>query len=286
MFIRVENMAKRSYSWTEEKIVKFQKEGRGSGELGNYKPWLTIHDVPSKGNSSRIKGWKTGRIHHLLSNIERSYFYFLEWSENDIDIREQFPLDRADTLEISNRKGIKHPKDDTTDTYIPLTTDFLVTIKRENKIIVVARSIKPFSQLEDERTVEKLEIEREYWEKKGIEWALVTEKEIPKHYAKNIQWLHPFISLENPDDKKFADRLLSNIVKREDSTSLFDTCNKFDEDYLLDPGTAVNFLRYLLANKFLSLNMDIKIDLRSISLQELSFNNLEGENHGTARNSG
>lgn len=279
-------MAKRSYSWTEEKIAKFQKEGRGSGELGNYKPWLTIHDVPSKGNSSRIKGWKTGRIHHLLSNIERSYFYFLEWSENVIDIREQFPLDRVDTLDIANKKGIEHPKEDTTDTYIPMTTDFLVTLKRENKITVVARSIKPFSQIEDERTVEKLEIEREYWEKKGIEWALVTEKDIPKPFAKNIQWFHPFISLEDPDEKKLAYRLLSYVGKQEDSNTLFNVCNKFEEDYLLEPGSALNFLRYLLANKLVSLNMDIKINIRSIALHELSFNNLAGENDETARNSG
>lgn len=277
-------MAKRSYSWTEEKIAKFQKEGRGSGELGNYKPWLTIHDVPSKGNSSRIKGWKTGRIHHLLSNIERSYFYFLEWSGNVLDIREQFPLDRVDTVDIANKKGIDHQKDYTTDTYIPLTTDFLVTLKRENKIIVVARSIKPFSQLEDERTVEKLEIEREYWEKKGIEWALVTEKEIPKEYAKNLQWLHPFISLESPDDETLAYKLLGYVRKQEDSNTLFDVINKFEEDYLLDPGSAVNLLRYLLANKLISLNMDIKLNLRSIFIQELSFNSWAGEND--ERNSG
>ncbi|WP_057767781.1 heteromeric transposase endonuclease subunit TnsA [Cytobacillus praedii] len=279
-------MAKRSYSWTEEKIVRYQKEGRGSGELRNYKPWLTIHDVASKGNSSRIKGWKTGRIHHLLSNIERSYFYLLEWSEKVLDIREQFPLDRVETVDIANKKGIEHPKDPKTDTFIPMTTDFLVTIKRENKLIIVARSIKPFSKLEDERTIEKLEIEREYWEKKGVEWALVTEKEIPKYYANNIQWFHPFISLENPDDKKLAYRLLSYVGNQEVSNTLFDVFNKFEEDYLLDPGTAVNFLRYLLANKFILLNMDIKINLRSIFIQELSFNNVVGGTDEKAGNSG
>ena len=39
-------MAKRETGWTEKKIARYYKEGRGSGELGQYKPWLTIQDVP------------------------------------------------------------------------------------------------------------------------------------------------------------------------------------------------------------------------------------------------
>lgn len=29
-------MAKNRYSWTEDKIARFIREGRGSGELSNY----------------------------------------------------------------------------------------------------------------------------------------------------------------------------------------------------------------------------------------------------------
>lgn len=278
-------MAKRSYRWSEEKIAKLQKEGRGSGELGNYKPWLTIHDVPSKGNSSRIKGWKTGRIHHFFSNIERSYFYLLEWSENVIDIREQFPIDRNETVTISDEKGIKHIKDTTSDIYIPMTTDFLITLKKGKKVSVIARSIKPFSQLEDERTLEKLDVEREYWEKNGVNWALVTEKEIPKNYVKNIQWVHPFVSLETSEDEVLAQRLLGYLESRNTSNTLFNVITKFEDDHLLEPGISVNFLRYLLARKLISLDMDKKINLRNISTQELTFKELAGENNGTERNS-
>jgi len=41
-------MDKRTNKWTEEKIARYHAEGRGSGELSNYKPWLTIQDFPSK----------------------------------------------------------------------------------------------------------------------------------------------------------------------------------------------------------------------------------------------
>lgn len=39
-------MAKRSTGWTETKIARYLKKGRGYGELNNYKPWLTIQ-LPS-----------------------------------------------------------------------------------------------------------------------------------------------------------------------------------------------------------------------------------------------
>ncbi len=63
-------MAKRRYSFDEDKLVRFTKEGRGQGTGGNYKPWLTIQDVPSRGRAARPTGWKTGRVHHFLSDIE------------------------------------------------------------------------------------------------------------------------------------------------------------------------------------------------------------------------
>ena len=48
------------------------------GELMEYKPWIQIQDFPSKGIVSRVKGRTTGRIHHLMSNLELRYFLLLD----------------------------------------------------------------------------------------------------------------------------------------------------------------------------------------------------------------
>jgi hypothetical protein len=48
-------MAKYHTSWTEDKIARYVKEGRGSGEGNTYRPWLTIQDVPSMGRVTRNK---------------------------------------------------------------------------------------------------------------------------------------------------------------------------------------------------------------------------------------
>ena len=61
--------AKTPKGWTEAKIARYVKEGRGQGELSTYKPWLTIQDVPSSGRVHRVMGWKTEREHHFLSDM-------------------------------------------------------------------------------------------------------------------------------------------------------------------------------------------------------------------------
>lgn len=67
-------MAKRTRTWNEAKYRKYLAEGRGQGELMEYKPCVQVQDFPSKGIVSRVKGRTTGRIHHLMSNLELRYF--------------------------------------------------------------------------------------------------------------------------------------------------------------------------------------------------------------------
>lgn len=79
-----DRMAKRRCAWNQEQYHRYLKEGRGQGTKSAYKPWIVIHDFPSNGIVSRAYGNTTGRIHHLLSNMELSYFYLLDWSEKVI----------------------------------------------------------------------------------------------------------------------------------------------------------------------------------------------------------
>ena len=78
-------MAKRERKLNVEKLIK---EGRGLGIGSEYIPWLKIQDVASLGRSTRLKGIKTGRQHEFLSDMERNYFYILEFSNCVKDIRE------------------------------------------------------------------------------------------------------------------------------------------------------------------------------------------------------
>ena len=135
-------------------------EGVGQGVGPNYQPWITIQSFPSQGLSGRIKGWKTDRAHQLVSKLEMQYFYLLEWSSKVTDIREQYPLwPRDSTTEIAKHIGVQPPTIPTTKELSVLTTDFVITVVDGEQSRDIARTIKYAKDLEDIRTIEKLEIE-------------------------------------------------------------------------------------------------------------------------------
>jgi hypothetical protein len=118
-------MGKRRPAWDYQHYLRYLKEARGQGTGADYKPWIYIHDFPSRGVSARIPGGTTGRIHHLLSRQEEYYFYILDADPDVLDIREQFPLRLTETMEIARRLNVKHPWKG--DFPFVMTTDFLVT---------------------------------------------------------------------------------------------------------------------------------------------------------------
>ncbi|EEP55107.1 TnsA endonuclease N-terminal domain-containing protein [Clostridium butyricum] len=149
-------MAKRERSKDIEKMIK---EGRGTGIGKDYIPWIRIQDIASKGRVTRVKGIKTGRQHELLSDMERNYFYFLEFASKVIDIREQYPLlPLEETLSIAMELGIPHPKDPKTNEPIVMTTDFLITTENNGEYYEAARTIKSKDDLLDRRINENLKL--------------------------------------------------------------------------------------------------------------------------------
>lgn len=178
-------MSKTRARWSENVYRKRLREGRGQGELAAYKPWITIHDLASRGYSTRIYSQKTGRIHHLLSHNELYYFCLLDWSPHVRDIREQFPMRLTETLEIAAGAGIRHPWDNRSRFPYVMTTDFLITTDEG----LAARTVKGRQELSDRRILEKFEIEHRYWARCGIPWKIVTEDQIDVVKAKNIMWL-------------------------------------------------------------------------------------------------
>lgn len=77
---------------TEADIERHISNGFGRGTGASYKPWLRVQDVPSTGHSRKVSGVKIERTFHLLSNLEYGYFLASEFSEDVVDIREQYPL--------------------------------------------------------------------------------------------------------------------------------------------------------------------------------------------------
>jgi len=85
-----------------KKDQKRLKEKRGSGTGMDYNPFIHIQELSSSGESIRVKSATVGRLHHLLSGIEFSAFLLFDWSNDVLDIREQYPIPLQDCKRLGN----------------------------------------------------------------------------------------------------------------------------------------------------------------------------------------
>lgn len=257
-------MAKHRVAWTSRTYHRRLKEGRGSGTLQEYKPWITIHDLASKGYVSRVMGLTTGRIHHLLSRNETAFFFILDASDKVKDIREQFPLlDVKETVAIAESAGIRHPRDPQSRYPYVLTSDFVITT--ESGICV--RSVKGSSELSKLRVREKLEIERRYWTERGADWKIVTEEQIDYQKARNLEWIRKSVSLPEmlPAGVSLED-ILACFLERYRKTVLpvCEVARLTEEEFRLDAGKGLLVYQYLIMKKVVEADLSLPMDLVSV----------------------
>mgnify|MGYP001451818066 FL=1 len=254
-------MARRRYSFDETKLKRFAKEGRGTGHGSDYRPWLQVQDVPSHGRSTRIHSYKTGRQHHLLSDLETGLFLILDWADHVVDIREQFPLDRDVTRMLAAKMGVVHPRDVQTKTDIVMTTDLLVDVRLDGGVSLIALSVKPASKLEGARTLEKLELERRFWARINVPWYLVTERELHAVRIGNLRWLHEMRSLDElkaPHADYCPDRCNRFLgeLSRARGGLIEDFLKHLQQNCEFAAGEAMTVLRHLAANKRIRLDLN------------------------------
>ncbi len=166
--------------------------GMGTGR--EYRPYITTSEFNSQGTTAVIPDWKTGRGVHCMSQGEAYWFYVLRWDDENIDIREQFPLDRIATEQITEIFKFKHPgnKPD----YV-MTTDFVVT-KADGS--TVAYSVKHDRNL-SKRTLQLLCIEKAYWEGKGATFQMLFKEDLNLLLVENIRNVVRFYNIDNVFDE-------------------------------------------------------------------------------------
>lgn len=249
------------------------KEGRGKGEGENYLPWLKVREVPSSGRSHRIYGLKHNRVYHFMSDLEYYYALNLHWQESVTQIREQYPLlPILLTKYIAQKEGIRHPQ--FKGKYIVMTTDFLIDVHTNEKTKGVVRSVKYSQDIENisknRRTLEKLYLERLFFKyhDSNIDWAVVTEKEINIIRAKNIDFFYQDRYWVNRSNVQL-DLLRSMIfnffnVLSANNKDIVASIKIFSELCNFESVQAIPFIKYLIANKMLKIEMSEKV-IRTIS---------------------
>ena len=193
------------------KTKKSRHMGEGTGK--DYIPYITTSEFNSLGTTSVIVDWKTGRGVHCLSQAEAYWYYVLRWDDNNVDIREQYPLDNAITTKLAEENGIRHP-------HGIMTTDFLVTKADRTYHAYSVKANK--SELSD-RTLEKLYLEKLYWEAENVPFDLLFKEDLNMTLVQNIKQV----------------------------VGYYDKNKVFDERSLI---------KHKIANKIVSLNLENKID--------------------------
>lgn len=183
--------------FTPARLNRWVDRGRGVGTGAEYEPWhqVTRDDPGSRGRSHLIR-WRFGRLHHLLSDQELIAFGFATMLPNLIDLREQFPLATEThphelaryrvamrgqtypgTLAIAEELGYKHPVVHAGSHKASWTfsTDLLLTVATNaGSLELLAISVKADEELSNERKLQLLAIERDYWLRQDVCWLLLT----------------------------------------------------------------------------------------------------------------
>jgi hypothetical protein len=262
------------------------KDGQGVGEGIDYTPWYEgteyvpktgIYTSPEErekklGNNGRKKGITIPRIHHLLSSYEIFLFTVFDLNPKIIDIREQFPLLKLEAVsDIFKYFNIKQRQSE--EPHV-LTTDFLIRLKDRSELAV---TFKPTEFL-SKRQMQLFQVEKEYWNRNGIDWKLCTEKELPrsKSYIKNINALHNSLVLLRDEPISFytINAIYSFVSEFSNSLrnhTLLETAQIIDEDLSIDTGTSIMVFKVLIAKGIFQLDLNQNIFSENVQISQIKI---------------
>ena len=245
-----------------------QAEGRGTGQGAQYKPQLNIHDVPSRGRSTRMP--IDGRMAHTLSSLETRLLLELRWAPEFSDIREQVPLPLDATLKIAEDIGAIHPVVPDDGAPAVVTTDIVCRYTDPFGSVICARSVKPSKDIEPKlgnwakqaegllNLLAKLEIEKRYWQAQGTDWRIVCEQHLDCVRAANIHFLLTWEGFDPARGTEHWEGALDTVwqaLRRGEDTQLSVISLCLEEEGRLSPADFMDCVRHLCSTRQLRFDM-------------------------------
>lgn len=200
-----------------ERTIKKFNDWVSDVNTGSYRPYLTVRSVNKFGRRHWVWCEKQQREVHLLSDAERRAYDMMVSHLSTVSVFEQYALDINETISIAKDFGYVHPRNHKKNQFTVMTTDFLLTscnvVEGVKSLITVAYTCKYSSDIYTDktctaflpsatRTIQKLDIEQEYWRRRGIEYRIVTELHATKERAWNIQFCNA--KLREPVERALA----------------------------------------------------------------------------------
>lgn len=204
---------KRRRTMTWDKFYRHLLQGFGTGHGVSYQPWLTLRRKNTSKCSNQVAAYlfTLGRHGYFFSRGEYQIALLLQWL-GLADLREQYPIwpiahphplfgapgsegmklgYSRGLLQIAQEAGIDHGVYPGTKIPYVATYDFLLTVRINGELKLVAISCKPIDDPNSEikwRTLERLELERRYAEQNGILYLVVSSRLVPILMAGQLEW--------------------------------------------------------------------------------------------------
>ena len=251
-------MRRRTDLHTEAGIIRHIEKGRGGGTGVNYKPWLTVHDVPSSGYRTMVYSVRLKRTIHLLSLLELGAFVVAEANPKVVEIYEQFPLDRVLTRYIAKLLGVTHPRIFGTD--IVMTSDLrLLKEEPSGRLRWTVWSSKYSDELRKWRPAEKLAIEKSLQAALGEGFEIITEESFPRALIMNLRMLR---TMQRPGvidgyTREILDAVKEYLEPRMWTEPFADLCGDCDKYLNLPKGLTALRAAYAIIGRW-----EWRVDLR------------------------
>ena len=231
--------------------------GHGGDAAPAHAPYLTIRSFSSRGFASAVANPDGSRAEHVMSRLEKGYLLLKRRDPNVVERREQVPLlPIEETEEIARTLGIRPLRTPKRQPYV-LTTDLVVRYRdgREE-----AAFVRPVARLaRTRRAYDKMRVERVYWDRRGVDFRVITDEDVPGVIISNLEMLHdhhrPPAGFERADSQDLGLNTLRAALDGSSDEPLCHVCRALDEDGGMPVGTHVALLKHLVFRRMLTTNL-------------------------------
>lgn len=176
---------------TPERIARQIKAGRGQGEGENYLPWFEAPSIPSQGRLVRTISVTTGRVMHLVSELEGSIQLLADFDCSINEQYEQVLLRPELTYDIARQMRIRHVRARKGRHLVPMTTDLMFRFedKQRGEHAVAVKYRSEINGRRGLRTQRQLAVEEMYHLMQGRRFTVATDADAPPLVMTNLRWL-------------------------------------------------------------------------------------------------
>lgn len=202
-------MAITQYPFRDYDLKKYKDWLKSLSEHGFYYPFVTVRSTNKFSRRHQMFCSTQDRIVHLLSDGERRAYQGILWQQSPKTIYDQFALDPELTMLIATELNYAHPRIWELRKSVVMTTDLLVIPQDPNEHWV-ACSFKYWDKVYEEvdgevrkispRTWQKFEIEKQFWNRQGVQYKVITDRDYSKELLRNIEYLSVSMRFEISDE--------------------------------------------------------------------------------------